>query len=68
MKAYLLISQELLRMHWMVGILHGGFAKSWKPSDLAEEQGSYDKHSSSVNLGRNQTVGSKSTSTIGSLA
>jgi hypothetical protein len=28
-----------------VGILRGEFAKSREPSDLAEEQGSYDKYS-----------------------
>jgi hypothetical protein len=51
----------------MVEILHGGFVKSRKSSDLAKEQGSYGKHSSSVNLGRNQTVRSKPTEVIGSL-
>jgi hypothetical protein len=35
----------------MVGILRGEFAKSRGPSDLAEEQGSYDKHSSSASSG-----------------
>jgi hypothetical protein len=51
MKAYLFISQKLLRRHWIVGILRGEFAKFRGPSDLAEEQGSYDKHSSSASSG-----------------
>jgi hypothetical protein len=35
----------------MVGILRGEFAKSREPSDLAKEQGSYDKYSSSASSG-----------------
>jgi hypothetical protein len=35
----------------MVEILRGGFKKSRKLSDLVEEQGSYDKHSSSASSG-----------------
>jgi hypothetical protein len=50
-KAYLFISQELLRRNWTVEILRGEFAKFRGPSDLAEEQGSYDKHSSSASSG-----------------
>jgi hypothetical protein len=50
-KAYLFISQELLRRNWTVEILCGEFVKFRGMSDLAEEQGSYDKHSSSVSSG-----------------
>jgi hypothetical protein len=38
MKAYLFISQEQLRRHWMVEILRGEFTKSQEPSDPAKEK------------------------------
>jgi hypothetical protein len=45
----------------MVGVLRGGFTKSRKPSDLAEER-RLRKHSSSVNLRR--IVGSGPTGSL----
>jgi hypothetical protein len=46
------ISQKSSRRNLMVGILHGGFVKFQKPLDLAEEHGSYENHSPSVNIKR----------------
>jgi hypothetical protein len=66
-KAYLPISQKTLRRHLTVRILHGGFTKSQKPSDLAEEQGSYD-NIRPVQDRENRTVGSEPTRVVGSLA
>jgi hypothetical protein len=55
-KAYLPISQKTFRRHLTVRILHGGFAKSQKLSDLTEEKGSYDSIRP-VQDRENQTVG-----------
>jgi hypothetical protein len=66
-KAYLFISQELLRRPWTVGILHGGFTKSRKLSDLAEEQEGYGECFSKCKLRRNRVVGFEPTGAIGSL-
>jgi hypothetical protein len=43
----------------MVRILHRGFAKSQKPSDLAEEKGSYDKYSPSAAQNKDDSIQSK---------
>jgi hypothetical protein len=40
----------------MVGILCGEFVKSHEPSDLMEEQGSYDEYSQRFKLRRGRTI------------
>jgi hypothetical protein len=67
MKAYLFISQELLRRHWTVEILRGGFVKSWKLSNLVEEKEGYGGCFSMCKLRRNWAVGFEPTRAIGSL-
>jgi hypothetical protein len=50
-KAYLFISQELLRRHWTVEILCGEFTKFEGRQILQRSRGVTDKHSSSASSG-----------------
>jgi hypothetical protein len=58
------ISPKLSRRNLTVRILHGGFTKSRKPSDLTEEQRSYGRIHP-VQDRENQIIGSEPMRTIG---